>query len=228
MRAKSAVPSGQGQRDLGGRAIRVAQDAQRQSVRVEHGVGLLLPAVARDRLAEVAGAIEQARRDDRDAEIGCALQVIAREDAEAARVLRQCGGDAELRREVGDRLRGILESLVPARLGEVGVQVIAQGVGLGDEVSIVREFVETRGLDQPEEAHRVASAFFPRGRADRLEQLERRVVPGPAQVRRKLIQRCKRLRQNGANSKPPDCLHRASLWGGALKTEISPDGTTPP
>ncbi len=96
---------GQGEHDLRRGAVRVAQHAHRQAVGVEHRVALLLPAVARDRLAEVAGAVEQADADDRHAEVGGALQVVAGEDAEAARVLRQRGRDAELGREVGDRAR---------------------------------------------------------------------------------------------------------------------------
>ena len=45
------------------------------------------------------------------------LEVVAGEDAEAAGVLRQRGGDAELGREVGDRARRVgAERLEPARL----------------------------------------------------------------------------------------------------------------
>ncbi len=66
---------------------------------------LELPAVAGERLAEVARAIEQSDADDRDAEVAGRLQVIAGEDAEPAGVLRQHLGDAELGREVGDRVR---------------------------------------------------------------------------------------------------------------------------
>ena len=57
--------------------------------------------------------------------------MVAGEDAEAAGVLRQHRGDAELGREVGDRGRrsASRQVLVPARLGEVLVQV---GGGLLD------------------------------------------------------------------------------------------------
>ena len=90
-----------------GRAVGLAQQRQRQAVGVEDGVLLLLPAVERERLTEVAGPVEQADADDRDAEVGRRLQVVAGEDAEAAGVLRQHLGDAELRREVRDRLRRV-------------------------------------------------------------------------------------------------------------------------
>ena len=83
-------------------------------MRIEAGVVLLLPAVGRQRLHEVAGAVEQADADDRDAEIAGRLQVVAGEDAEAAAVLRQGLGDAEFGREVRDRLRGVFQALIPA------------------------------------------------------------------------------------------------------------------
>ena len=69
----------------------------------EVGDALLLPAVGVEALAEVALGVEQADADERHAEVGRRLQVVAGEHAEAAGVLRQGLGDAELGREVGDR-----------------------------------------------------------------------------------------------------------------------------
>ena len=66
---------------------------------------LELPAVARQRLPEVPGAVEQPDADDRHAEVAGRLEVVAGEDAETAGVLRQHLGDAELGREVADRAR---------------------------------------------------------------------------------------------------------------------------
>jgi hypothetical protein len=137
---RASVREGEG--DHGRAAVGVAHDAERKAVGVEDRVRLLLPAFARDGLAEVAGAVEQTDRDDRHTEVGCALQVVAGENAEAARVLRQCGGDAELRREVRDRRGCVLQRLVPARFGDVGVQLVEQSVRPGDEVVVGRELVE--------------------------------------------------------------------------------------
>lgn len=67
---------------------------------------LLLPAVPGEGLAEVAVPVEQADTDERDPEVARRLEVVPGEDAEAAGVLRQGGGDAELGREVGDGGRG--------------------------------------------------------------------------------------------------------------------------
>src|SRR5690606_40786106 len=93
------------ERDERGRAVVVAQERQGQAVGVEQRVGLDLPAVAREGLLEVPGAVEEPDADDRYAEVARALEVVAGEDAEAARVLRQDRGDPELRGEVGDRDR---------------------------------------------------------------------------------------------------------------------------
>ena len=83
----------------------VAEQRQRQPVRVQHRVGLLLPGVAGEGLLEVAGLVQQADADQRDAEVRGGLQVVTGEDAEAARVLREDFGDAVLRGEVGDAAR---------------------------------------------------------------------------------------------------------------------------
>ncbi len=61
--------------------------------------------LARQQLAEVAVAVEEADADDRHAEVAGRLEVVAGEDAEPARVLRQRLAEAELGREVGDRAR---------------------------------------------------------------------------------------------------------------------------
>ena len=116
------------ERDLDRGAVGVAQEGEAETVRVEQRVGLALPAVVADRLAEVAGAVEEADAGERHAEVGRALEVIAREDAEAARVLGERAVDAELRREVGD-VGGLvaLEALEPAVALEVGGEALVLG-----------------------------------------------------------------------------------------------------
>ena len=99
-------PPGRPTATVRGRAVGLAQQRDRQAVGVEDRVALLLPAVARQRLPEVAVPVEQADADQRDAEVAGGLEVVAGQDAEAAGVLRQHRGDAELRGEVGDRRGG--------------------------------------------------------------------------------------------------------------------------
>ncbi len=87
--------AGQGQHHPAGGAVRLAQEGERQLVGVEDGVVLLLPAVPGQGLAEVAVAVEQADPDERHTEVAGGLEVVAGEDAEAAGVLGQGGGDSE-------------------------------------------------------------------------------------------------------------------------------------
>ena len=101
---------GQRERDLCCCAVGMPQHRERQPVGVEHGVALELPALARDRLTEVAGPVEEPDPEDRHPEVARRLEVVAGEDAEAAGVLRKRGGDAELRREVGDRRRRVSQA----------------------------------------------------------------------------------------------------------------------
>ena len=132
---------GQRERDPRRTAVEI-QRLDRQALRVERRVALQLPAVARERLAEVPGAVEQTDADDRHAEVARRLEVIAGEDAEAAGVLRQHLGDAELRREVGDAGRAalsVLLALVPARLLEVVGQVVVDVVQPAQEPAVLGE-----------------------------------------------------------------------------------------
>ena len=88
---------GEGHVDLHRVAAGGPQQGQRQPVRVVGRVPLRLPAVSRQRLREVPVPVQQADADDRDAEVARGLQVVAGQDAEAAGVLREDGGDAVLR-----------------------------------------------------------------------------------------------------------------------------------
>ena len=109
-------------------AVLLAQQREGEAVGVQDRVVLLLPAVAVEALAEVAGLVEEAHTDDRHADVRGGLEVVAGEDAEAAGVLRERRGDAELGAEVRDGRRhaalGLLARpvLVPAVLAQVAVQ----------------------------------------------------------------------------------------------------------
>ncbi len=67
-----------------------------QRVRIEVGVDLLLPAVGRQGLAEVAVAVEEADSHQRHTEVARGLEVVAGQHTEAPGVLRQRLSDAEL------------------------------------------------------------------------------------------------------------------------------------
>ena len=98
------------------RQTRMATSSPARSTRHAHpGVGeperlgvhveavLELPAVGVELLVEVALGVQQADADEGHAEVGRRLEMVAGQHAEAAGVLRQRLGEAELGGEVGDR-----------------------------------------------------------------------------------------------------------------------------
>src|SRR5262249_19524048 len=93
--------AGQVDRDDQGRAVGAALERKAALLGVDLDVALPL-AVAVDRLAEIAHAVEQADADERDTEVGGRLQVVTGEDAEPARVHGELLADAELHAEVRD------------------------------------------------------------------------------------------------------------------------------
>ena len=163
---------------------RLAQQRQRQPVRVEDRIGLLLPGVAGQRLLEVAGLVQQAHADQRHAEVRRRLQVVSGQDAQAARVLRQDLGDAELGREVGNARPG-------RRRPGSGTSGAAPGTGRGRRAArwtplhhvLVRgQPLQLLAADQAEEGHRILAALGPDLGVESLEELPGGPVPGPAQV----------------------------------------------
>ena len=138
--------------------------------------------------------------------------MVTREDPEPAGVLRQDGGDAELRREVADRRRlGPLELLVPERLGEIFLQVRGRSRHLRDEPGIGRQPVEFLRGQRGEQADRVRADLVPAPRIQGCEHVPGRLVPRPAEVAGELPEGRDRCRENRSNSKTTDCSHDARL-----------------
>ena len=172
----------------------VGEQPQRQALRIQRRVVLLLPAVGGQRLAEVARPVVQAHRDQRQPQIRCRLQVVAGKDAQAARVVRQHLGDAELHREVRDAVRqlgafgGLL--LVPQRPIQIVVQFGGESVQAPHE-RIRRRRVRpvAAGLTWPSSASGSQPHLRPQLRIDGREQVLRRLVPRPAQVDGEALQR---------------------------------------
>ena len=90
--------------DLQGLPIGRGEQVERHAVWVEGRIPLLLPAVGVQVLTEVALPVEQSDGDQRDAEVAGGLQMVAGQNAEAARIDRDRFADAELGREVSDRV----------------------------------------------------------------------------------------------------------------------------
>ena len=196
--------------DLGRGPVGLAQDRDRQLVGVEHRVALLLPPVARERLPEVAVPVEQADADDRHAEVAGRLEVVAGQDAQAAGVLRQCRGDAELGREVGDGARPVLgQRLVPAVAVAVADQVLVEVVQPLAEAVVLRQLGEPGRGDHAQHARRVAVAAAPELGVDALEEVLGRGVPGPPEVARDLPQGGQRIGEDRTDGESSDRTHPA-------------------
>ena len=134
--------------------------------------------------------------------------MVASQDAQAAGVLRQHLGDAEFGGEVcngGGRV--LAQSLVPARLLQVAVQVVRRGAHAGHDVPVRGQPVHFFAAHQPEEADRIVAAFSPDLGVQSFEKFPGGPVPGPAQVRGQTGQRPDRLGKNGSDGKSADCLH---------------------
>ncbi|CKR53039.1 Uncharacterised protein [Mycobacterium tuberculosis] len=175
--------------------VGVGEQTQRQPLRVQRWVGLVLPAVRGKRLPEVAGAVVQPHRDQRHAQIGRGFQMVAGENPKTARVIRQHLGYPELQREVRDPGRqglcgypGVLLLLIPQRTAQVVVQVGRQLIEGAQKFCVQRKFVETRWVHRAQQRHRIMTALLPQCRVDRREQILCRFVPGPPQIGRQLVQ----------------------------------------
>jgi hypothetical protein len=194
-------------------AVVLAHLGDGQLVRVEDRVALLLPPLAGQRLDEVAVPVEQPDADDRHAEVAGGLEVVAGEDAEAAGVLREDGGDAELGREVGDRARqrarGRVGLLVPLLVAQVVLEVGDPGGERGEEVGVGGQLGEPGGRHGAQELHGVVPDRVPDTPVDRGEDRPGVGVPAPAQVRRQLLERLERGGQSGADRESADGSHAA-------------------
>ena len=195
------------------RAGGVPEQLQGQAVRVVGRVPLGLPAVGRQRLGEVTVPVQQADPDQRHAQVAGCLQVVAGQDAQAAGVLRQRGGDAVLGREVRDRGRGAVLARVPARLGHVPVQVLLGVAEPAPEIPVGRERGDPGRRQRAEHRDRVAARRRPGGGIDRGEQVGGRAVPGPAEVQHQAVQRGQRLGQGYADGEPANRFHGQTLIG---------------
>ena len=206
-----------GHRDGDGRGLPggLAQHRDRELVGVEHGVGLLLPALAGERLLEVTVSVEQADADDRDAEVAGGLEVVAGQDAEATGVLRQHRRDPELRGEVADRPWhagvGRSSALEPPVPRQVGVQVRHGLVEQGPEGLVRGQRREALPADRTQQAHGVAPGLLPQVGVDGGEHVLGRRVPGPAQVERQVAERRQLGGQDGADGEASDGTHARTL-----------------
>ncbi len=204
---------GHRQAHLRGGSVSLTKERDRQPVGVEHRVGLLLPALAGELLAEVAVLVEQPDADQRDAEVARGLEVVAGQDAEAAGVLRQHRGDAVLGREVGDRLGCVGAGLLlePALAGEVLLEVGVRQLEAAQEALVGGQLLEAGGRHGAERLHRVATTRGPQLVVDGREDVLGLGVPRPAQVGREVPEQAQRLGQDGTDGESSDGSHGRTL-----------------
>ena len=137
--------------------------------------------------------------------------MIARQNAEAAGVVRQHLGDAELHREVRDAVRqfGALGDLllVPQRPGQVVVQVGGQFIEATQEGLVDGELVQPLRADLPQQRHRITSDLLPQLRIDCREQVLGGLVPRPAQVDRQPFECGQSIGEMCADGEPAEGFH---------------------
>ncbi len=188
-------------------------------VGVEQGVALLLPAVGVEALAEVAVPVEQPDADQRHAEVARRLEVVAGQHAEAAGVLGDRLGDAELGREVGDEVeRAVAAGLEPPVAVEVPLELAVHLAEEPPEAAVVGEGVEPLARHEPEEADGVVDAGVPQVGVDPPEQVAGLVVPRPPQVEGQLLEGGELGGQGRANGEAAKGLHQSRTVASAGRT----------
>ncbi len=210
--------AGEVQDDLARRPVGLPHEREREFVRVEDGIALLLPAVAREALAEVAVTVEQADADEGYAQVTGGLEMVSGKDAEPAGVLRQSRRHPELGREVGDGggepvALGVLLLVPPG-----AVQVLPEvGGRLGEpaeELLVPGQLGEAPGGHGTEQTHGVALRRPPGHGVDGLEELTGLGVPGPAQIAREVAERLKGVGEDGTHGESTNGLHVFHLYRG--------------
>ncbi|MNS67621.1 hypothetical protein D3C72_1008770 [compost metagenome] len=157
----------------------------RQLGEVELVVLGLLHAVGAQLLTEVALVVEQAHRHEGDVQVARGLAVVAGQDAQAARVDGQGLMQAELGREVGHGLVGLVRVglLEPGHfLVHVGVEALHDGVVVGQEALVGSGGVEAGLIDLAQELHGVVVDGLPQVLVQAGEQRLSLRVPAPPHV----------------------------------------------
>ncbi len=177
------------ERDLDDAPIALGGDHRpdRGVVPVQEFVGLLLPALGRDALVEVALGIHEAHADERHPEVAGLLAEVTGQDAETAGVDRQRLMQRELGGEVRDGLgRGFRVRLGPPRLprGPGRPQVADRVVVERQERAVAGDGLQPVRRDLAQHGDGVVGAGPPERVVQAAEQAPRTEVPAPPQVGR--------------------------------------------
>ena len=203
-------------------AVGVAHGSERHEVRVEDWIVLLLEAVMREALTEVALSIEEPDAGERETEGARRLQMIAREYTEAARVLGQRLADTELGGEVCDRAKWRrAPQLQPSGRIEIALEVIMHLVEEAHECGVGRQFGQPRLRHHAQKTHRIAIDVLPQLGVHPAEEAPRPVVPRPAQVACELLQITERGWELGADGETSKRFHQIILWAVSSRPDQS-------
>ena len=200
------------------RAVRPGHERGGQALGIGVDPVLVLPAAGVDALAEVALAVHETDRHERERAIGGLLEDVARERAEAAGVDGERAVHAELGAEVRDR---------PLRRGrargggalEVGAHGRFDLVDALEQLGVARRAGERLEAGLAEQADRVLPAALPAHRVDRGEEVVAAGRPGPAVVVREARESgqglgyARRERLGGAQEIVVAGCHRRAMIG---------------
>ena len=178
---------GEGDGDLELLTLVIGDGDNRQVGRVVVLVLLLLPTIGAQGLGEVTVGVEQADADQGNAEVGGGLHMVAGEHAEATRVDREAGVDAEFHGEVGGdggvAALGLGAGLlVPQRGRQVLAEVLGFVVDASQVLVITGELTQTGGGCLMQHLLGVFPELGPQFRVDVPEQLFGFLTPRPAQI----------------------------------------------
>ncbi len=190
--AHAHAPDRHEHRAIAERDGRHARPAVRRHRRLDRGVGpvqplvaLLLPALRRHALVEVALGIHEADADERHAEVARFLAVVAGEHAQAARVDRQRLVERELGGEICDAVP--VRAVVPA--APPGVAGLARRFEIRDRPVVEGQELRRPGRrlqpvprDHAQHADRVVLGAAPERVVELPEDLAGTRVPDPPQV----------------------------------------------
>jgi hypothetical protein len=162
-------------------AVGIVDEHGRRALGVGRDPELLLPAGVVDALAEVAAAVHEPDRDERQAVVGGLLEDVAGERAEAAGVDRERAVEAVLGREVGDRALGAGDRVVGGAR-EVGADAVLERRRAGEQALVGRGGDEPRGVGLLQELDGVLGDAVPAVGVEGAEQVRPVRVPRPAVV----------------------------------------------
>ena len=168
-------------------------------------------------------AVEQPDGDEGEPEVVGRLEVVAGEHAEAAGVLGQGGGDAELRREVGDLAQGAVDPLLePPGTGQALLQLVVHGGRQGGEGGVLGQPLEVLAGLGGQDQRGVAPLELVALAVEAPEQVVGPLVVGPAEVHGDRPQRLQPGRELGHHGERLDGLHGRRTVAGPARTRRRP------